>query len=62
MKPMSRLHRRGAGSGLSGAAAPIYGGILLSMEKMNRILDMIDRDNLMAVVEAGVITNELSSI
>ncbi len=50
---------RGAGSGLSGAAVPIYGGILLSMEKMNRILE-IDRDNLMAVVEAGVITNDLN--
>jgi glycolate oxidase len=50
---------RGAGSGLSGAAVPIYGGILLSMEKMNRVLE-IDRDNLMAVVEAGVITNDLN--
>lgn len=49
---------RGAGSGLSGGAVPLYGGILLSMERMNRILE-IDKENLMAVVEAGVVTNEL---
>jgi len=48
---------RGAGSGLFGGAIPIYGGILLSMEKMNRIIE-IDTKNLMAVVEPGVITNE----
>lgn len=46
---------RGAGTGLSGAALPIHGGIVLSLEKMNRILE-IDENNLMAVVEPGVIT------
>ena len=50
---------RGAGSGLFGGAIPIYGGILLSMEKMNRIIE-IDTKNLMAVVEPGVITNEIN--
>ena len=50
---------RGAGSGLSGGAVPVYGGIVISMEKMNRILE-IDRENLMAVVEAGVVTNDLN--
>lgn len=50
---------RGAGSGLSGAAVPIYGGILVSMEKMNRILE-IDTKNMMAVIEAGVVTNDLN--
>jgi glycolate oxidase len=50
---------RGAGSGLSGGAVPIYGGILLSVERMNRILE-IDRENMVAVVEPGVITNEIN--
>ena len=50
---------RGAGSGLSGGAVPIYGGILLSVERMNRILE-IDLENLVVVAEPGVVTNELS--
>ncbi len=50
---------RGAGSGLSGGAVPVFGGILLSVERMNRILE-IDRDNLMIVVEPGVITKEIN--
>ncbi len=49
---------RGAGSGIAGAAIPIYGGILLSTEKMNKILE-IDTINRIAVVEPGVVTNEL---
>jgi len=48
---------RGGGTGLSGAALPIYGGVLLSMEKFKAILD-IDTDNLQATVEPGVITEE----
>lgn len=50
---------RGAGSGLSGGAVAVFGGILLSVERMNRILE-IDLENLAAVVEPGVVTNELS--
>ena len=50
---------RGAGSGLSGGATPVFGGILLSVERMNRILEL-DLENLVAVVEPGVVTNELS--
>lgn len=50
---------RGAGSGLSGGATPIYGGIVLSVERMNRILE-IDRDNLVVVVEPGVVTNAIN--
>ncbi|WKZ75818.1 MAG: FAD-linked oxidase C-terminal domain-containing protein [Vicingaceae bacterium] len=46
---------RGAGTGLSGGALPVLGGILLSMEKFNRILE-IDERNLQATVEPGVIT------
>jgi glycolate oxidase len=50
---------RGAGSGLSCGAVPIYGGIVLSVERMNRILE-IDRENLVAVVEPGVVTNDIN--
>lgn len=50
---------RGAGSGLSGGAVPVYGGIVLSVERMNRILE-IDRDNLVVVVEPGVVTNDIN--
>ncbi|RJQ65188.1 MAG: FAD-binding protein [Desulfobacteraceae bacterium] len=49
---------RAAGSGLSGGAVAAYGGILLSVERMNQVLE-IDVANLMAVVEPGVITNQL---
>ncbi len=50
---------RGAGSGLSGGAVPALGGIVLATERMNRILE-IDLANLVAVVEPGVITNDIS--
>jgi glycolate oxidase len=48
------LTTRGAGTGLSGGALPVKGGVLLSMEKFNRILS-IDERNLQATVEPGVI-------
>lgn len=48
---------RGGGTGLSGAALPIFGGVLLSMEKFNKIIE-IDTHNLQATVEPGVITEE----
>lgn len=50
---------RGAGSGLSGGAIPEFGGIVISMEKMNRILE-IDYNNMMMVLEPGVVTNEVN--
>jgi glycolate oxidase len=50
---------RGAGSGLSGGAVPVYGGIVLSLERMNRILE-IDRENMVIVVEPGVVTNDIN--
>jgi glycolate oxidase len=50
---------RGAGSGLSGGAVPVFGGILLSVERMNRIVE-IDRENMVAVVEPGVVTNDIN--
>lgn len=49
------LTPRGGGTGLSGGALPIHGGILLSMERFNNILE-IDERNLQAIVEPGVIT------
>ncbi|MEW6777041.1 MAG: FAD-binding oxidoreductase [Bdellovibrionota bacterium] len=49
---------RGAGTGLSGGALPVRGGIVLSLGRMNRILE-IDAANLMVRVEAGVVTGEL---
>jgi glycolate oxidase len=49
---------RGAGYGLSGGSVAVYGGIVLSTEKMNRILE-IDKENLMVTVEPGVITGDI---
>ncbi len=51
---------RGAGSGLSGGAVPVCGGILLSLERMDQILE-IDHENMVAVVEPGVITNNINT-
>ncbi|MGI6148193.1 MAG: FAD-binding oxidoreductase [Limnochordia bacterium] len=45
---------RGAGTGLCGGCVPLYGGILLSTARLNRIVE-IDPDNLMATVESGVV-------
>ena len=45
---------RGSGTGLSGGALPIHGGIIISMERFNNILQ-IDERNLQATVEPGVI-------
>jgi glycolate oxidase len=50
---------RGAGSGLSGGAVPIYGGIVLLCDRMNEILE-IDRENMMVVAEPGVVTAEIN--
>lgn len=49
---------RGAGSGMSGGAVAVHGGLVLSMEKLNRIL-LIDEENLLAKVEPGVVTVRL---
>lgn len=51
---------RGAGSGKVGGALPIRGGIVLSTERMQSILE-IDEDDLVAVVQPGVITGDLQS-
>jgi glycolate oxidase len=65
MKLANRLHipvtPRGAGSGLSGGAVPLRGGIVLLMDRMNRILE-VDEQNMMVVVEPGVVTNEINEV
>jgi len=48
------LTPRGAGTGLSGGALPVFGGVVLSMERFNKILH-IDERNMQATVEPGVI-------
>ncbi|MBS3734992.1 MAG: FAD-binding protein, partial [Phycisphaerae bacterium] len=51
---------RGAGSGLSGGAVPVCGGIVLLCDRMNTILE-IDAANMMVVVEPGVVTAEINA-
>lgn len=48
---------RGAGSGTTGGALPVNGGLVLSCMRLNRILE-IDTDNQIGIVEPGVITGE----
>jgi glycolate oxidase len=51
---------RGAGTGLSGGSIPIKGGVSLSMEKFDKILD-IDEENFQATVESGVINDHFQT-
>jgi glycolate dehydrogenase FAD-linked subunit len=48
---------RGAGSGTTGGALPIKGGIVVSTSRMNKILE-VDSANLIGIVEPGVVTGE----
>ncbi len=50
---------RGAGTGLSGGALPVEGGILISLVRMNRILE-VDTANRRAVVQPGVVNQDLN--
>ena len=52
------VHPRGAGSSLSGGAVPVGGGIVLSLVRMNRIIE-IDPADTLAVVQPGVVTVDL---
>lgn len=52
---------RGAGSGLSGGAVPLHGGIVLHVDRMNRVLE-VDPANMMITVEPGVVTNEINEL
>jgi glycolate oxidase len=49
---------RGAGTGYTGGAVPTRGGVVISLERMNRILE-IDEANLVAVVQPHVVTGDL---
>ncbi|UCG77712.1 MAG: FAD-binding protein [Nitrospirota bacterium] len=49
---------RGAGTGMTGGAVPLNGAIIISFERMNRILE-VDEKNLTALVEPGVINGQL---
>jgi len=50
---------RGAGSGFTGGALPVNGGIVLGFEKhMNKIIE-IDMDNMLAIVQPGVVNKDL---
>ena len=51
---------RGSGTGLVGAAVPVYGGILLETTKMNKIIEL-DSDNLTVTVQPGVLLMELAA-
>lgn len=51
---------RGGGTGLSGSALPVRGGILISMERFNKILS-IDGKNHQATVEPGVVTEHFQN-
>ncbi len=48
---------RGAGTGKSGGAVPVHGGVLLSLHRMRQL--SVDADNLLAVAEPGVICEDL---
>lgn len=52
---------RGSGTGLSGAAIPAEGAIVVSFERMNRVLEL-DPDNHVAVVQPGLRLNELDEV
>ena len=60
-KKLIPITPRGAGSGLSGGSIPVFGGIVISLEKMNKILE-IDYNNMMMVLEPGVVTNDINEV
>ncbi len=51
---------RGSGTGLVGAGVPIYGGIMIDLTKMNRILEL-DEENLTVTIQPGVLLMELAA-
>jgi glycolate dehydrogenase FAD-linked subunit len=55
------LVARGSGTGLSGACVPVEGGVVVSFERMNRILE-IDEANNVAVVEPGATLAQLDEV
>ena len=54
------VYARGAGTGLSGGAVPVNGGLVVDFGRMNDVLE-IDTQNLVAVVEPGVVTGQFQA-
>ncbi|MBN2714632.1 MAG: FAD-binding protein [Deltaproteobacteria bacterium] len=52
---------RGAGTGKSGGAIPVKGGVVLDLTLMNDLLE-VDRENLLAVVQPGIVTGQMQSM
>jgi glycolate oxidase len=50
---------RGAGTGLAGGCVPLYGGVLIDISRMNKILSY-DMENFVVNIEAGVLLNDLA--
>src|SRR5215472_2387906 len=51
---------RGAGTGLAGGANAVDGCVVLDLARMNRVLE-VDRDNMLCVVQPGVVNNDLKA-
>ncbi|MDD4731128.1 MAG: FAD-linked oxidase C-terminal domain-containing protein [Desulfovibrio sp.] len=51
---------RGGGSGYTGGCVPVGGGIVMAMDRFNKILE-IDADNYLVIVEPGVVTKDLQA-
>lgn len=52
---------RGGGSGLSGGALPVFGGLVISMKRFDRVIKVDDR-NFQVTVEPGIITEQLQDL
>lgn len=52
------VYTRGAGTGLSGACLPVKGGVVISMKRFNKILNL-DIENFQVTVESGLVNAEL---
>jgi glycolate oxidase len=52
---------RGAGSGLSGGAVPLHGGVVMLMDRMNKVIEY-DRMNMTITIEPGMVTNEINDL
>lgn len=51
---------RGGGSGYTGGCIPVRGGIVMAMDRFNRILE-VDADNYLVILEPGVVTKDLQA-
>lgn len=49
---------RGGGSGYTGGTVPVHGGIIMAMDRFNKILE-VDPDNFLVILEPGVVTKTL---